>query len=293
MSTRYISTADTAKLIRKALRRSFPGQKFYVRSRTYSMGASIDVSWMDGPAEAEVKVITSDFSGSGFDGMIDLKYYISHWLCPDGTIQVARTPGSSGSGGCHDPVDTPKPHPDAELVSFGSDHVFTHRAISPTQVREFAANFASEMGWEPPQIQEQDWYVGRGVKGRQATFVMDFSRESEVIRFDRELRATSFFMAPAASGSSPPTPTTFRGNECPRCEVTYDRDWTWIKFGAKPAEAVRTKLKALGGRFSRRRTAWYIRQRVELGAINAAISGNGASLGVGPTGEDCLLDAHL
>lgn len=39
----YLSAAETAALLRKALAKSFPGQKFYVRSQTYAGGASIDV----------------------------------------------------------------------------------------------------------------------------------------------------------------------------------------------------------------------------------------------------------
>lgn len=50
MKVDYLSAADTAKLVRVALKRSFPGTRFSVRSKTYSGGASIDVSWMDPPA---------------------------------------------------------------------------------------------------------------------------------------------------------------------------------------------------------------------------------------------------
>lgn len=46
MKVDYFSAADTAKLVRAALKRSFPGTRFFVRSKTYSAGASIDVSWM-------------------------------------------------------------------------------------------------------------------------------------------------------------------------------------------------------------------------------------------------------
>lgn len=43
MTTTYMSAADTAKLIRKALAKHFPSTKFYVRSSVYSGGASIDI----------------------------------------------------------------------------------------------------------------------------------------------------------------------------------------------------------------------------------------------------------
>lgn len=43
MATKYLSCAETAKLIRQALKEAFPDMKFGVRSKTYSGGASIDV----------------------------------------------------------------------------------------------------------------------------------------------------------------------------------------------------------------------------------------------------------
>lgn len=82
----YLTCAETAKLVRKALKEAFPGQKFSVRSSTYSMGASIRVGWTDGPQTADVDRVVGCFAGSGFDGMIDLKTSNSHWLYPDGTV---------------------------------------------------------------------------------------------------------------------------------------------------------------------------------------------------------------
>ena len=41
--------------------------------------------------------------------------------------------------------------------------------------------------------------------------------------------------------------------------VTTDRDWTWVAFASKPAEDIRKRLTALGGRWSRKRGSWYFR----------------------------------
>jgi hypothetical protein len=73
----YVSVADTAKELRKALKAEFPGQKFSVRSHSYAGGASIDVRYVDGPDEGVVKAVADQFSGATFDGMIDLKSYHS------------------------------------------------------------------------------------------------------------------------------------------------------------------------------------------------------------------------
>ena len=69
----YISTADTAKLIRKELKERFPGQKFSVRSKSYAGGSSIDVRWGNGVSPVEVDKVIKKYEGSEFDGMIDLK----------------------------------------------------------------------------------------------------------------------------------------------------------------------------------------------------------------------------
>lgn len=108
-SMRYISVADTAKLIRKALKdqfkADFPHTKFSVRSSSYSGGASINIRWTDGPAETLVAKVAKSFEGADFDGMQDLKTY--H------TSIITNTDGSS------------------EEVRLGADFVHTSRELSP------------------------------------------------------------------------------------------------------------------------------------------------------------------
>lgn len=84
---RYLSCAETAKLVRAALKRELPGVKFGVRSHTYAGGASINVSWTDGPQSDAVDAVVKRFAGAGFDGMIDLKTYNQDWLYPDGHVE--------------------------------------------------------------------------------------------------------------------------------------------------------------------------------------------------------------
>jgi len=71
--TKYITTTDTAKIIRKILKKYHPDIKFSVRSKSYSGGSSITINWTDGPTERQIKRITEYFEGASFDGMIDLK----------------------------------------------------------------------------------------------------------------------------------------------------------------------------------------------------------------------------
>lgn len=67
----YLSCADTAKLLRQALKEAFEGVKFSVKSKNYSGGASITVGWTDGPNSSQVKAVTDCFEGAYFDGGID------------------------------------------------------------------------------------------------------------------------------------------------------------------------------------------------------------------------------
>ena len=139
MKVDYLSAADTAKLVRAALKRSFPGTRFpgtrfSVRSKTYSGGASIDVSWMDGPTSKLVDGIAGQFVGGRFDGMTDMKIGVKHWLLPDGTATVASNPGTEGSMGVLPAERGWMPHPGARLVHFCADFILCTRRTSPALV---------------------------------------------------------------------------------------------------------------------------------------------------------------
>lgn len=121
---KYLTCAETAKLVRKALKARFgKKQKFSVRSKTYSGGASIDVSWTDGPTTREVDKVAKLFAGATFDGMIDLKSHHTSLLSnEDGSVEEVR---------------------------FGSDFVFTHREISEAAREAIIDDLRAELGEEP------------------------------------------------------------------------------------------------------------------------------------------------
>ena len=97
--TTYLSCADTAKLVRAALKETFPGVKFSVRSDVYAGGASIRIKYTDGPTYEQVKAVAGMFEGSYFDGMTDYK-------------------GSNYSS------------LDGQEVRFGADFIFVNRIFS-------------------------------------------------------------------------------------------------------------------------------------------------------------------
>ncbi|MDJ0727754.1 MAG: hypothetical protein QNJ38_21850 [Prochloraceae cyanobacterium] len=67
-NSKYVSVVETAKIIREQLKKAFPKKdypslKFSVKSDSYSMGASITITWIDGPGQEEVEAITKRFQG--------------------------------------------------------------------------------------------------------------------------------------------------------------------------------------------------------------------------------------
>lgn len=70
-----MTTKDSAKIVRAALKKAFPDTKFSVRSDMYAGGSSINVDWIDGPTDEQVDKIVGDMEGATFDGMQDLKEY--------------------------------------------------------------------------------------------------------------------------------------------------------------------------------------------------------------------------
>ncbi len=132
--TRYLTCAETAKLVRAELAKHFPGVKFSVRSQSYSGGASITVSWTDGPRASLVDPILNCFEGRSFDGMNDLASSQESWLLPDGSADLAYRPDSYG--GSIPGFVSDAPHPNAELVHFGAHYVHSARHVSDFDNKE-------------------------------------------------------------------------------------------------------------------------------------------------------------
>lgn len=105
MSSKYYTTTETAKLIRKALKVKFPTVKFSVRSSMYSGGSSINVSWIDGPMTEEVNSVVKFYEGASFDGMTDSKSYKSALMVFEGEEFPTE-------------------------IHFGADYVFINRSMS-------------------------------------------------------------------------------------------------------------------------------------------------------------------
>lgn len=125
---RYLRVSETAKLIRAALKPAFPGIRFSVRSSSYAGGASVRIEWTDGPTTRAVDDVVNAYAGAGFDGMIDLKYGKSTWLC---ATHGARRAEVYGHGAGLDGPAESRCCAAAELVHMGADYVHTVRSWSP------------------------------------------------------------------------------------------------------------------------------------------------------------------
>jgi len=116
-NVQYFSCAQTAKLVRAALKEAFPGVKFSVKSSTYAGGASINVSYTDGPSASQVEGIAKAFQGSYFDGMTDYK------------------------GSNYNSID-------GQQVSFGADFVFVSRKFTAPTLTGIVVDVCNKYGFD-------------------------------------------------------------------------------------------------------------------------------------------------
>ena len=141
---KYLTCAETAKLIRKDLKANFPGVKFSVRSRR---GSAINIEYTNGPAEADVKAIARKYEAAGFDGMIDYQYYISHWYNEaTGEVCIATNQGSEVTGGCYEGEQNDCPGEDWECVSFGANYIFVKHNVTADHFKEAVEMVAEKTG---------------------------------------------------------------------------------------------------------------------------------------------------
>lgn len=142
-TTKHLSCAETAKLIRAALKESFPSVKFTVKSKVYAGGSSIDVSYVDGPTSEQVKSVVSLFEGKYFDGMTDYKGFNYSSL-------------------------------DGEQVSFGADFVFVSRKFSFEYLDSVVTEAAKKFGCKKPFVRDCSYgaYVERDYTNDMHVFIL-------------------------------------------------------------------------------------------------------------------------
>ena len=228
----YISVTETAKILRGELKKHFPGVVFSVRSSSYSMGASIDMEWLDGPTKSEVEVITNEFEGSTFDGMTDMK-----------SNRYTTWQGRE--------------------VSWGADSVSTVRRYSKSLYSQVVDQVCKKHGIPTPEI-IQDSYTYKGKTSYGNPYIADNNIQigcddlSTLIR--RELDKTSAYVKPAEtdaiavnSNADGITVTVTENTEKNGIEIT---------FSSKPPDDVIESISRGGAGFIYHRTKnkWYAKK---------------------------------
>jgi hypothetical protein len=242
----YGSLLCAAGNIRRHLAHVFPGIKFSVKTERYSGGESIRINWTDGPTSEQVDAIT--------------KRYQDHQM--------------DYTGDYHDPAPTAF----TDLFG-GSKFVFTNRHMSEATaaaVKPWAESLKRDdpVLAEGAYVEQIAWRLiahyplpaGAVVTGVEA--IPDVNAGSGVWDFFRPTFTTPAPLAPV----TPTTPEAVTPTDPTPYSVEHERDWTWIRFPAKPADATLEALRAnLGAKFSGKRAAWYITTHIEPANIAAAL----------------------
>ena len=71
MTTQYISTKETAAMLRKDLAKAWSGVKFSVRMGTGTGSAWLSVTYIDGPTYSDLALFCGNYEGRSFNGMTD------------------------------------------------------------------------------------------------------------------------------------------------------------------------------------------------------------------------------
>lgn len=120
---------QTAAVIRRVLRETFPAAKFSVTTGRGSMVSSVDIRWTDGPTVGAVDAIVGRFQAGSFNGMTDSYDYDRD--------RVIELPGG-----------TFRP---------GTRYVHTNRRTSIVLARRAAAQVARYFGLEVPTLESTKW----------------------------------------------------------------------------------------------------------------------------------------
>lgn len=142
-----MNTVERAKEIRKELKIKFPGVKFSVRTKKYSGGSSISVSWIDFPTAAAVEEITNKYKSVRYDE------YTKYFIYKDNTFMSVK-PGKDYPSGYYNHVRS---------YNYKVDHVnkiilFTDKEIEEVEpIKEEFYNNNNE-AIEAPAAEETDNY---------------------------------------------------------------------------------------------------------------------------------------
>jgi hypothetical protein len=224
----YISVTDTAKIVRGELKKHFPSVQFSVRSSSYSMGASIDISWTDGPIAKAVEAITGQFEGASYDSMQDMK------VSQRGTWEGRE-------------------------VRWGSDYVTPTRKYSKQFYRQVAERICEKYGVPMPEI-KQSSYEYRG----KTEFGNPYIEDSHVRISGYDTLSDLINKALAKTPANAPQNLGSDSDNINGITVTvtenHGQNGIEIKFSDKPPADIIQSIKDSGFKYSRAKNIWYAKR---------------------------------
>jgi hypothetical protein len=122
----WITTADLATAIIEGCKKLYPQYTFAKSSSKFAGGSSVDIylqtGWqtISGEEKKEISRFINQYSGAGFDGMVDYKFYKDIWLTPEGLVEQASSEGSACTGGCYEAYSYEPTNPNSILISSGA-----------------------------------------------------------------------------------------------------------------------------------------------------------------------------
>ena len=122
----WMKTPDLASLILDGCKKTFPQYTFAKSSSSFAGGSSVTIylqtGWetISGEDKKEINRFIDQYSGAGFDGMVDYKFYKDIWITPDGLVEQAKSEGSACTGGYYEKYSYQPTNPDSILVSSGA-----------------------------------------------------------------------------------------------------------------------------------------------------------------------------
>lgn len=122
-TVKYLSTKETAVLLRQALKAAFKGTKFSVRMGTGTGSSWVSVNWTDGPTDLDVTSIVETYAGKNWNINNDDSY------TEKDSVLV-----------CLDGKELP------ELVRFGIAGINTHRDMSDIAVEAITQDIKEALG---------------------------------------------------------------------------------------------------------------------------------------------------
>lgn len=239
--------ARAAKNIKRELAQVFPGVKFSVRSDSFSMGNSVDVSWTLGPSAKDVDAVIKKYQYGHFNGMEDI---YEHDRSAE-SVAVAQVLGQSKY------VDSHREIPEAVRL-------LVAQALCDAQRIAFVGTRTRGL-YGDGDIQTVSDHVYRILS------VQSFPVDAEItgVESDRSVENHEPYRATFTVPQAAPVAVKAGGA---RMAVNAEKGGIELHFADKPIDSVLTILKASGWRWSRLGRCWYAKQDAQSQAIAERIA---------------------